>query len=334
MRPVEYPDEAIISAGQALQAEGRRITAFAIRQRIGGGDPVRIRAVWSDYLARCTRQTAEIVKETLPAEFAAAVEELNTAFLEQWRNLATRLYQLARDSAEARVREALQTARTVQEQAEAEMADAQQNALAQDARIAELTGQYEEIRHNLDALLQEQEERAQQLATLESHWQQAQSELTELRRHLSQSQAAAAAATGKAAAEVERRQQAGQELQAAQAQRLALTAALETERAQRQQAEYRAGQLQAALEQAQAEAAKAARTLEQTVAEQQQVTIQAAELRARVEGLEARLQAAEAARQQAEQHTASLTRVLDQLAAGGHGDQSKSATQSQRKSRQ
>ena len=315
MRPVEYPDEAIIAAGQALQAEGRRITAFAIRQRIGGGDPVRIRAVWSDYLSRCARQTAEIVKETLPAEFAAAVEELNTAFLEQWRNLATRLYQLARDSAEARVREALQTARTVQEQAEAEMADAQQNALAQDTRIAELTGQYEEAQQRLRTLLQEQEERAQQLTALESRWRQAQSEAAERREQLSQFQAAAATATGKAAAEVERRQQAEQALQEAQAQRLALMTALETERAQREQAEYRAGQ-------AQAEAAKAARTLEQTVVEQQQVTVQTAELRARVEGLEARLQAAEAARQQAEQQTASLTQVLDRLATGKRGKQS------------
>ena len=217
MRPVEYPDEAIIAAGQALQAEGRRITAFALRQRVGGGDPVRIRTVWLDYLVRCNQQTAAIVKETLPAEFAVAVEELNTTFLEQWRHLATRLYQLARDSAEARVREALQTARTVQEQAEAEMADAQQNALAQDTRIEELTGQYEEAQQRLRTLLQEQEERAQQLATLDSRWQQAQAEMAELRDHLNQAQAATAAATGKATAEVERRQQAEQELQAVQA---------------------------------------------------------------------------------------------------------------------
>ncbi|MFO1431817.1 MAG: DNA-binding protein [Candidatus Competibacteraceae bacterium] len=321
MRPVEYPDEVIIAAGQALQAEGRRITAFAIRQRVGGGDPVRIRTVWADYLARCNKQAAEIVKETLPAEFAAAVEELNTGFLEQWRHLATRLYQLARDSAEARVREALQTARTVQEQAEAEMADAQQNALAQDTRIAELTAQYEATQQRLQTLLQEQEERTQQLATLDLRWQQAQTEVADLREHLNQAQAATAAATGKAAAETERRQQAEQELQAVQAQRLALTTALETERNQREQAEYRAGRVQADLEQAQAEVTKVTRTLEQATVEQQRLAVQTAELRARVEGLEARLQSAEAARQQAEQQAASLTRVLDQLAAGKRGKQ-------------
>ncbi len=321
MRPVEYPDEAIIAAGQALQAEGRRITAFALRQRVGGGDPVRIRTVWSDYLARCNQQTAAIVKETLPAEFAVAVEELNTTFLEQWRHLATRLYQLARDSAEARVREALQTARTVQEQAEAEMADAQQNALAQDARIAELIEQHEESQQCLRTLLQEQEERAQQLTTLDSRWQQAQAEVAGLRDRLNQAQAATAAATGKTTAEVERRQQAEQELQTVQAQRLALTTALETERNQREQAEYRAELIQTALEQAQAEVSKVTRTLEQTVVEQQRLAVQAAELRARVEGLEARLQDAEAARQQAEQQAASLTRVLDQLAAGKRGKQ-------------
>ena len=72
---------------------------------------------------------------------------------------------------------------------------------------------------------------------------------------------------------------------------------------------------------AQAEAAKVTRTLEQATLEQQRLAVQTAELGARVEGLEARLQSAEAARQQAEQQAASLTRVLDQLAAGRRGKQ-------------
>ena len=43
MRPAEFPAEAIIEAGQALQAAGRNVTGFALRQKVGGGNPTRLK---------------------------------------------------------------------------------------------------------------------------------------------------------------------------------------------------------------------------------------------------------------------------------------------------
>ena len=48
MRPTEFPAEAIIAAGQSLQAAGRNVTGFALRQRVGGGNPARLRQVWDE----------------------------------------------------------------------------------------------------------------------------------------------------------------------------------------------------------------------------------------------------------------------------------------------
>ena len=36
MRPAEFTPEQIIEAGQELQAAGRNITGFALRQKVGG----------------------------------------------------------------------------------------------------------------------------------------------------------------------------------------------------------------------------------------------------------------------------------------------------------
>lgn len=43
MRPAEFTPEQIIEAGQELQAAGRNITGFALRQKVGGGNPQGLR---------------------------------------------------------------------------------------------------------------------------------------------------------------------------------------------------------------------------------------------------------------------------------------------------
>jgi colicin import membrane protein len=51
MRPVEFAPEAIIQAGQELRDAGRNITGFALRQKVGGGNPSRLKQVWDEHLA-------------------------------------------------------------------------------------------------------------------------------------------------------------------------------------------------------------------------------------------------------------------------------------------
>ena len=69
MRPVEFAPEAIIQAGQDLQTAGRNITGFALRQKVGGGNPSRLKQVWDEHLASKSVTHAEPVAE-LPLEVA------------------------------------------------------------------------------------------------------------------------------------------------------------------------------------------------------------------------------------------------------------------------
>ncbi|MEE4462954.1 DNA-binding protein, partial [Azotobacter chroococcum] len=69
MRPAEFTLEEIVQAGEALQAAGRNVTGFALRQKVGGGNPNRLKQVWDDHLARSSVTEAAPVAE-LPVEVA------------------------------------------------------------------------------------------------------------------------------------------------------------------------------------------------------------------------------------------------------------------------
>ena len=76
MRPVEFTSEEIIKAGQELRAAGRNITGFALRQKIGGGSPARLKQVWDEHLqAHAPRPALPFRRERLAAAEAQPVSQ-------------------------------------------------------------------------------------------------------------------------------------------------------------------------------------------------------------------------------------------------------------------
>ncbi|PHM59500.1 hypothetical protein Xish_03618 [Xenorhabdus ishibashii] len=43
MRPATFEPQQIIEAGLALQVEGKSINGFALRNKVGGGNPARLK---------------------------------------------------------------------------------------------------------------------------------------------------------------------------------------------------------------------------------------------------------------------------------------------------
>lgn len=125
MRPVEFSPESIIQAGQDLQAAGRNVTGFAIRQRVGGGNPNRLKQVWDEFVASKSVTEAEPVAE-LPVEVAEVVSAVSKALTERIAALAVELNDKAVKASERRVAEVLRAAGEQREQAERELADASQ----------------------------------------------------------------------------------------------------------------------------------------------------------------------------------------------------------------
>lgn len=136
MRPAEFTSEQIIEAGQALQAAGRNITGFALRQKVGGGNPSRLKQVWDEHISSRAVTRAEPVAE-LPVEVAEEVAAVTKALTERLATLAVELNDKAVKTAERRVAEVIRTAGEQREQAERELADAAQTVDDLESRLDE-----------------------------------------------------------------------------------------------------------------------------------------------------------------------------------------------------
>lgn len=125
MRPAEFSPEEIISAGQDLRAAGRNITGFGLRQKIGGGNPARLKHVWDEHLASHSVTKAEPVAE-LPVEVAEEVALVTKELTQRLSMLAVELNHKAVKSAEQRVHQVVRTAAEQRAESERELADATQ----------------------------------------------------------------------------------------------------------------------------------------------------------------------------------------------------------------
>jgi DNA repair exonuclease SbcCD ATPase subunit len=153
MRPVEFTLDAIIQAGQDLQTAGRNITGFALRQRVGGGNPTRLKQVWDEHQSSQAATVVEPVAE-LPVEVAEVVASVGKALSERIAALAIELNDKAVKAADRRVHDVVRSAGEQRAQAERELADASQtvddleaqldagqvNAQGLQAKLAELQG--------------------------------------------------------------------------------------------------------------------------------------------------------------------------------------------------
>lgn len=165
MRPAEITNDQIIEAGQALQAEGRRVTGFALRQRAGGGNPARLRQVWDEYAQG--RTEAEPAPE-LPAEVAEGLASAREVLAEQLAELVGRLNGQAVLAAERRVTEAVRAAGEQRELAEREMADAATMLEAVEAELADAKALVGELQEQLAALQAAHQDQAVELGRFQA----------------------------------------------------------------------------------------------------------------------------------------------------------------------
>ncbi|HAF2120010.1 TPA: hypothetical protein G8N53_003412 [Salmonella enterica] len=150
MRPATFEPEEIIAAGKALQAEGVvNITGFALRKRVGGGDPSRLRQVWDGYLAGQTSVEPEPLAD-LPPELADAVKTVTATLTGHVVQLLRELNDRAVRAAECRVDDITRTAGEQKEQAERELADAVQTVDDLEQRLEAVTADLRKTQELLD----------------------------------------------------------------------------------------------------------------------------------------------------------------------------------------
>jgi len=163
MRPVEFSPESIITAGQDLQATGRNITGFALRQKVGGGNPSRLKQVWDEHLASQSVTKAEPVAE-LPVEVAEEVALVTKELTQRLAALAIELNDKAVKAAERRVHEVVRSAGEQRAQAERELADASQTVEDLESMVDEAAGQVTGLEAKLGELQAAHQAQAVELA--------------------------------------------------------------------------------------------------------------------------------------------------------------------------
>ncbi|EHI4420813.1 hypothetical protein J9Z18_003042 [Salmonella enterica] len=150
MRPATFEPEEIIAAGKALQAEGVvNITGFALRKRVGGGDPSRLRQVWDGYLAGQTSVEPEPLAD-LPPELADAVKTVTATLTGHVVQLLRELNDRAVRAAECRVDDITRTAEEQKALAERELADAVQTVDDLEQRLEAVTADLRKTQELLD----------------------------------------------------------------------------------------------------------------------------------------------------------------------------------------
>jgi DNA repair exonuclease SbcCD ATPase subunit len=181
MRPVQFEPEQIIEAGQALQADGRNITGFALRNRVGGGNPARLKQVWDHYQASQAEITAEPVAE-LPVEVAEEVKQVSVALTERLAQLATELNDKAVKAAERRVAEVMRAAGEQTAQAERELADAAQTVDDLEDKLDAVTAELRKTLELLDASREREQERTINLTEVRERLAASEKQLQEAER--------------------------------------------------------------------------------------------------------------------------------------------------------
>ncbi|EMI9756518.1 DNA-binding protein [Salmonella enterica] len=149
MRPATFEAEQIIEAGLALQAEGKRITGFGLRNRTGGGSPARLKQVWDEYQATQTAPSTEPVAE-LPDEVADAVKGISATLAEQLAKLAAELNDKIIKAAERQVDDITRAAEKQQAETEQELADAAQTVDDLEQKLEAMTADFRKTQELLD----------------------------------------------------------------------------------------------------------------------------------------------------------------------------------------
>lgn len=123
MRPVEVSQEEVVQAGLDLQAVGRNVTGFALRQKVGGGNANRLKQVWDEYVAsKAVAQISPVAE--LPVEVAEEMSAVTRELTDRLTKLAVELNDKTVKASERRVSEVVRAAGEQREQAERELVDA------------------------------------------------------------------------------------------------------------------------------------------------------------------------------------------------------------------
>ena len=110
-RVAEYSEEQIITAGNYIESIGKHVTAFSIREKLGGGSPERIKGVWEQHIRKLQNESATNYEEDkieLPAEIQDSLDKNLKTSAKQIESIAKESFKVAMEVAESRVKSVIE----------------------------------------------------------------------------------------------------------------------------------------------------------------------------------------------------------------------------------
>lgn len=170
MRPPEFSEQDIIEAGKSIEEKGKRVTGYAIRQILGGGDQSRLFSVWQSHSNQSVVE--HIPEQNLPVELDESLGELGDALQKQLRSVATELYRNAVKVAERQVMEITRQYKDLEEQTAAELQDAASIIDALEERLRTLEREHQSAIEAKDQANREAEQARTQAFQAETKMQE------------------------------------------------------------------------------------------------------------------------------------------------------------------
>ncbi|HAU5638608.1 DNA-binding protein [Citrobacter amalonaticus] len=150
MHDTVFEPKQVIDAGTALQSEGRNITGFALRNRIGGGNPGILKQMWDEYQSSHSDIDFNNA-DGLPVEVMDEVKSVSATLVERINLLATELNNKAVRAAERRVSEVTRAAGEQTAQTERELADATQTVEDLEEKLREAISENSWLSQSLES---------------------------------------------------------------------------------------------------------------------------------------------------------------------------------------
>lgn len=180
MRQPDYSDEQVVQAGAELVQEGRTVTGYALRKKLGGGSGSRLARIWSDHQETQARGGPAALPE-LPIELEEQLRATLGDLTGKLTLLAKGLNDTAVKSAERRVADLVRAAGEQKQQAERELADADQAFEELQEALTATREQLQAAQARVKELEEASRRDAIDKAALEQRQATAEGELTRLR---------------------------------------------------------------------------------------------------------------------------------------------------------
>jgi len=148
MRPAEFAESEILEAGKKVEAAGKRVTGYAIRRELGGGDQKRLFSVWNSHFEQGAVEPAQLYE--LPVEMEDVLNRLTGELGAQVRAMAVRLNTHAVKAAERQVAEITREYRELKELNEAEQKDASLIITELEEQLQATTAEFNAMREYAD----------------------------------------------------------------------------------------------------------------------------------------------------------------------------------------